>query len=114
MKTVDAETHSVTVFVAGSVQDAERSLRRQCFSEGLCVTLTPTKFIYTAGAEDGVAVGFVNYPRFPKSGVDIWDRACRVAKELMDDLYQNSALVVCREQTRWITRRPEDATHADD
>ena len=107
MKTLIEPSFSVTVYVAGDYQEAKNSLRRQCLEEGLCVTLTPTAFVYTAGAEDGVAVGFVNYPRFPKSPDAILARALAVADFLMDDLYQHSALVVTPTETVWRTRRPE-------
>lgn len=100
---------TITVYIAGELADAKRSLRKQCFEEGLCVTLTPTTFIYTAGAEEGVAVGFVNYPRFPTTPEAIWDRAVKVAETLMNDLCQWSALVVGPNETRWINRRPEAA-----
>jgi hypothetical protein len=100
---------SVTVYIAGDYHAARASLRRQCFEEGLCVTLTPTMFVYTAGAEEGVSVGFVNYPRFPKTPGEISSRARRVAEQLMLDLHQWSALVVTPEQTVWLTSRPEDA-----
>lgn len=101
-------SYSVTVYVAGDVQSARESLRRQCLEQGLCVTVTPTTFVYTAGAEDGVSVGFVNYPRFPSSPDVIWGRAVDVALRLMTDLCQWSALVVGPDQTKWLTRRPED------
>jgi hypothetical protein len=104
---VTAPTYTVTVYVAGNVQDAERSLRRQCMEEGLCVTCTPTTFIYTGGAETGVAVGFVNYPRFPRENWAIYRRAVQVAEQLMNDLYQTTALVVAADNTQWLTRRKE-------
>lgn len=101
---------SVTVYVAGDHQTARESLRRQCLEEGLCVTVTPTTFVYTAGVEEGVAVGLVNYPRFPATPAAISDRARRVALRLMDDLCQWSALVVGPAETLWLTRRPEERT----
>jgi hypothetical protein len=104
-RTHAVSSFSVTVFVAGDMQAARQSLRRECLDEGLCVTLTPTTFIYTAGAEEGVAVGFVNYPRFPKSAEEIEARAMRVAERLMNDLCQSTALVVTPQNTTWLTRR---------
>lgn len=101
------ETYNVTVYMAGDLQTARESLRRQCFEDGLCVTLTPTSFIYTAGVEEGVAVGLVNYPRFPKQPSEIMDRAKRIAETLMADLFQWSALVVTASETYWLNRRPE-------
>ena len=108
MKTVVEPSFTATVYVAGDYQKARDSLRRQCMEEGLCVTLTPTTFVYTAGVEDGVAVGLVNYPRIPKSPDAILARALAVADFLMVDLYQWSALVVTPTETVWRTRRPED------
>ena len=98
----------VTVFVAGDLDAARQSLRRQCFEEGLCVTLTPTTFIYTGGAEEGVAVGHINYPRFPRSPEEVTERAVRTAKQLMEDLCQGSCSVVTPIETIWLTRRPGD------
>ena len=103
-------SYSVTVYVAGDIADARRSLRQQAMEEGLCVTLTPTTFIYTAGAEEGVAVGFINYPRFPKTPGVIWGRAVEVAERLMVDMCQHSACVVGPDETLWLTRRPGDTT----
>lgn len=70
--------------------------------------MTPTEFIYTAGLESGVAVGLVNYPRFPKSQDALLARALAVADFLMTDLYQWSALVVTPTETIWRNRRPEE------
>jgi hypothetical protein len=98
----------VTVWMAGDLDKARDSLRKQCFEEGLCVTLDATTFVYTAGVEEGVRVGFVNYPRFPKAPEEIIDRAEKVLLALMNDLYQHSALLQTPEDTTWYTRRPED------
>ena len=109
MKEISQNSYNVTVYVAGDIQTARDSLRRQCFENGLCVTVTPTTFVYTAGAEEGVAVGLVNYPRFPKSPDEIRERAKVVAVRLMTDLHQWSALVVGPDETLWLTRRPDDS-----
>ena len=77
--------------------------------DGLCVTVTPTTFVYTAGAEEGVAVGLVNYPRFPTTLEALRERAEKVAQRLMTDLCQWSALIVTPTETVWLNARPEDA-----
>jgi ferredoxin len=108
MTTKTEPAFSVAIYIAGDLQPARESLRRQCIEEGLCVTLAPTTFVYTYGAEDGVAVGLVNYPRFPKTPDEIVARACKVAELLMTDLHQSSVLVVTPEKSIWLTRRAED------
>lgn len=102
-------SYSISVYVAGDLQKARDSLRRQCFEEGLCVTLTPTEFIYTGGMETGVVVGLVNYPRFPKTKDLILERAEQLAQTLVEDLHQWSALIVTPSNTYWYTRKEEDS-----
>lgn len=105
IKSTAIDSFSVTVYIAGDATDAVASLRRQCLEDGLCVTVTLTRFIYTGGVEDGVAVGFVNYPRFPKTPEEITTRAIAVANILIVDMCQLSALVVTPNQTVWLSRR---------
>jgi hypothetical protein len=100
-------TYTVRLYVAGDLGTAKASLRRECLSDGLCVTVTQTTFVYTAGAEDGVEVGFVNYPRFPTTPDALFGRARRVADRLMADLCQWSALLVAPDRTVWINNRPK-------
>lgn len=99
------ETYSVLIHLAGDVQTARTSLRRQCIEEGLCVTLTPTEFVYTYGLETGVIVRLINYPRFPKTPDEIWERAVKVAMALRDDLHQRSCLVETVDRTEWFPRQ---------
>lgn len=49
---------------------------------GLCVTVTPTEFIYTDGGEPGAIVGLINYPRFPADPCDIRHAAIGLAARL--------------------------------
>lgn len=68
-------------------------------SVGLCVTVTPTEFIYTKGYEPGVIVGLINYPRFPSEFVDIEFHALALAGKLKDALEQNRVSVVFPHKT---------------
>lgn len=45
MKTIRVPTCAITVYVAGDYQTARESMRRECFEEGLCVTVTPTALV---------------------------------------------------------------------
>jgi len=55
---------------------------------GDCVTVTPTTFIYKNGFEAGAIVGYIQYPRFPRSRVQIRKRAFLLARKLMRRLGQ--------------------------
>lgn len=53
-----------------------------------CVTITPTKFIYTGGSEPGVIIGFIKYPRFPRPDWEIEQRALELARILLTTFNQ--------------------------
>ena len=65
------------------IQKIEDYIQFHCDKIGECVTITPTRFIYTKGNENGVVIGYINYPRFPKDKQVIEDNAVALAKELM-------------------------------
>jgi len=60
---------------------------------GECVSVTPTEFIYTKGNENGVVVGFIQYPRFPRKKKEIKSRAIQLATILMFELNQYKVTV---------------------
>lgn len=107
MRIVTEATYRVEVFMSGPIDDAARVLRREVMRQGLCVTLTPTTYIYTGGEERGFVVGLVNYPRFPTTPDQLLDRARGIARLLVEELAQLSALLVAPDITEWHTSRPE-------
>lgn len=109
MKTATVPTYFVRLYMAGSIEDAKRQLRQECYppNDGLCVTVEPTTFIYTGGEEAGFVVGFVNYPRFPSPPAELWARAREIACRLIPALRQWSALLVASDRTEWLNAKPE-------
>lgn len=98
MKTVP--TYTATIYVGTrehdsglirSIEMAREFLHSHVDSDGLCVTLTETEFIYTktktVGGEPGFVVGLINYPRFPAEVPTIRAKALFIAEELRK-LYQ--------------------------
>jgi ferredoxin len=73
--------------------------RDYCDKVGLCVTVTPTKFIYKNGWENGAAIGLINYPRFPKEPKDIKAQALELAEILLKELKQYKVSVVFPDET---------------
>jgi hypothetical protein len=102
----EGASYTADIFIAGSVADALRVCRQQCFDVGLCVTVAAVEYVYTGGAELGVRVGLVNYPRFPSEPTAIFDKAIALAELLIVELSQGSALVQATDRTVWLTRRP--------
>ena len=66
---------------------------------GLCVTVTPTTFVYTSGREDGVFIGLIDYPRFPKDHVLIRSHAYSIAHLLMTTFKQHRCTIQFPEDT---------------
>lgn len=102
-------TYWVRLCMAGDYREAKQVIRRFCYppEEGLCVTVRRQTYIYNGGEERGFEVGLCNYPRFPKTQEQIWERARTLAERLIPALCQWSALLIDPERTEWITTRPE-------
>jgi len=73
-----------------------------CDCIGLCVTVTPTYFIYTGGKKDGCFVGLINYPRFPSSSEDILKKTFDLAYILKVKFNQNRVSIICNDKTYMI------------
>jgi hypothetical protein len=99
-----APTHDVVIYIAGDYDRAREVCREFCDS-GACVSVERTSYIYTGGEESGVAVRFINYPRFPSSEADLVARASDLAERLIVGLHQSSASVVGPTETVWLSRR---------
>lgn len=107
MTDLSLPTYWVHVYLSGPIGVVQQCLRQECFREGLCVTVSPTHFIYTGGEEAGVVVALINYPKFPVETDVVWCRAVDIARRLMDATYQDSVLIQSPNTTRWLSRRTE-------
>ncbi len=105
MNTQTEKTYWVRIYLSGPIQVIEQTCRQECLEKGLCVTVEPTRFIYTGGEETGAVVGLVNYPRFPSEPQALMDRGRNLAIRLLDATCQHSVLVMTPEKTEWVTKR---------
>ena len=48
-----------------------------------CITITPTEYRYVNGWENGVVIGLIQYPRFPRKVRDIKKMAMLLANKLL-------------------------------
>jgi hypothetical protein len=108
MRAEDARSYPVSIFIAGEWLRAEQICRAYCDEIGLCVTVTPTHYIYTDGQEQGVIVGLINYPRFPSDPQDIINKASALADRLREGLRQESYSIQTPERTIWRSWRAAD------
>jgi hypothetical protein len=82
-----------------SLDEARGVVQAYCDEVGLCVTLTPTEYVYTKGGEPGCIVGLINYPRFPSTRKQIRDHALVLGERLRVALGQFKVTVVMPDET---------------
>lgn len=99
----------VDIYLAGDAAMAREVCRQHCLKVGLCVTVTPTEYIYTGGQESGVIVRLVNYPRFPCSDAELEGKASALAVKLAEALCQWSVLIQTPKTVTWLDRKPPEA-----
>ncbi len=105
MKIQQEPTRIIRIYLSGPIEAAKQIIRERCYSNGLCVTIEPTLFIYTGGEESGYVVGLLNYPRFPCDAEALDRKAEELALKLLDGTFQHSALLVTPERSIWYTKR---------
>jgi hypothetical protein len=108
MRTEFAPSCPVSLFMAGNIELARAVCRKHCDEVGLCVTVTPTAYVYTGGEEFGFVVGFINYPRFPNEPALIEAKAIELGMRLREALGQESFSVQTPTTTTWFSWRDAD------
>ena len=98
-------SYPISIFMAGDISAATDYVRQYCDENGLCVTVTPTSYIYTNGQEAGFVIGLINYPRFPATPKELWETAESVAAYLRERLYQDSYTIQAPDKTVWFSHR---------
>ena len=76
-------------------------------SVGMCVTVTPTEYIYTGGREPGIIVGFINYPRFPEAPRNIELKVLDLAQILLRECKQMGLSIVFPDRTLMLSNTEE-------
>ena len=82
-----------------TVDEVKDICQAYCDDIGLCVTVTPTTFIYKRGREDGAIVGLINYPRFAQTSDAVRQKAEELAALLQERLGQNRVTTVFIDET---------------
>jgi ferredoxin len=89
-----------------TIEEAHKIAQDYCDKVGLCVSVTPTNYIYTNGNEDGCCVGLINYPRFLEKRKTITKRAIDLARLLMNAFSQMKVTIVCDGKTYMLSKEP--------
>jgi hypothetical protein len=105
---IEAKTYTAQIYVGlrtGYTEkirslDEVRDICQMYVDEaGLCVSVTPTEFIYTSGREPGAVVGLIHYPRFPSTPSQLEQHALSLAQLLQEGLEQYRVSVVLYDRT---------------
>lgn len=107
MKTTDVPTFWARIFIAGYFAMIEATCQTYCDAVGLCVTVERSNYIYTDGNERGAVIGLINYPRFPSTPEEIFNRAETLAMRVMEACDQRSFSIMTPALTRWYNGRGE-------
>lgn len=94
--------------IVGSLKKTRAICQEYVDAVSLCVTLTPTEYIYVQGNEPGVEVGLINYPRFPEEVSLIREKAINLAEKLMIAFQQYKVSVVMPTETIMLSKEPEN------
>lgn len=94
-------SYPASIFVAGDIATITDTCREYVV-RGLCVTVTPTNFVFTGGSEVGATVGLINYPRFPSEPEAIAAHAEALAKMLMERCFQRSCTIQTPEYSAFL------------
>jgi hypothetical protein len=97
-----ADSWYANIWIAGDVALAKQACARYCRGVGLCVTVTPTTYIYTGGIEEGMCVRLINYPRFPATSEAVAEKARGLAALLSVELCQKSYSIEYPDTTVWV------------
>jgi len=102
------KTHVIKIYIAGD-KNLARQILQGYVMQGACVSISDEEYIYTMGNEEGIVVNLINYPRFPKTEVELLDQALNLAEILIEELFQGSCTVVdYNDDSYFISRREED------
>ena len=96
------------IYLSGDINIIKQLCREYCMEIGLCVTITPTTFIYTGGEEFGVEIGLINYPRFPDSEDKILEKSIKLAEKCRKGSFQHSFLILTPTETFWHSNKENE------
>lgn len=95
------------------VESVQDYIQRWVDEIGMCVTVTPTEYIYSHGREKGVIVGFINYPRFPVDNETMRMQALQLGDKLLKFCKQMRISIVFPDETIMLTNDEEVKRYVD-
>jgi hypothetical protein len=82
-----------------TIDEVYGECQKLCNIRKACFTVTPTRFIYVDGCEDGAVIGLINYPRFPAEKDRMIYDSWEIANYLKDRFGQIRVSITTPEKT---------------
>lgn len=103
MKVEECPAYYARLYIAGPLAGIEQCCREYML-KGLCVTVTPTNYIYTGGEQTGAIIESINYARFPSNEFLIEKNMIELGEKIMMELHQTSFSIVTPNTSKYYTR----------
>lgn len=103
-----APAYKVEIFICGDRNTINETCQKFCDDVSWCVTVTPTRYVYKGGWEEGWIIGLINYPRIQWSREIIFQKACDLAYKLKEKAGQGSFTVQDDVRSIFVSTRDED------
>lgn len=84
------KTFYVNIHLAGDYDTCIRKCREIAYTFGFCFQVHAVDYVYTGGAEDGVMIRVINYPRFPRNEEEIKNLCIQFGSQLATEMCQKS------------------------
>jgi len=95
----ECKTWTGNVYMAGDIAIAEQEIREIGYQRGLCLTIHPTKYIYSGGEETGFVIGQIQYPRFMADEKHLKSDLIKIAQQIAYKCCQKSFTIVMPKET---------------
>ena len=114
MKGVEFHNSSywVRIYISGPIDMIDQCCR-EFVLDGLCVNVTKTQYIFTHGEQQGATIELINYPKYPDTSENLWDKAIELADFILDNTHQGSYTVMDAEKAVSFDRRRDVLNNID-
>lgn len=96
------KTWYATLHIAGNIDVAKAFIQKRILNDGACFQIAPVDYVYSGGAETGMTIRCIHYPRFVENGPEkLLERLMILANDLALELGQKSYTIETSDRTTY-------------
>lgn len=96
------KTWYATLHIAGNIDVAKAFIQKRILNDGACFQIAPCDYVYSGGAETGMTIRCIHYPRFVENGPEkLLERLMKLANDLAIELGQKSYTIETSDRTTY-------------